>query len=258
MKKSFTSSSYSVCLMLIFSFLLNMEAKAFTADSTAKPKKKRYNSIRINTTSNLVFNESYQLSYERVVGKHQSFTVFGGYQTFPTGLRLDLEGTSLGQSIKKSGYAFGAEYRFYLPGENKYEAPRGVYLAPFFNYFKFNSSRTLSKTTDTGVNTVGLETNVSWLSFGGALGYQFVLRDRFVIDILFLGPAIVHYSFKAKLDADIEGLNEDEAVQKVIEAIKEKIPLFKDYAGNGETSTSGSQAFWSAGFNYRISLGYRF
>ena len=246
-------------LLVIIYGMTFFRADGQTADSIPKPSKDFRNSIKLNITSRILYKNAFQMSYERLIGKNQSLNIFGGYQEFPTDLKLNLQNTALGNSRKKSGYSFGADYRFYLSKENKYNPPRGVYLAPFFSFHHFSSDRTLTYTDSTGAqSSANLNTQMNFLSIGGVLGYQFVLGRRWVIDCVLFGPAMTNYKFKADLENNIPGLDEGEALQAVIDAIKERLPLLKDITSGGEVSSSGTEAFWSAGMRYSISVGFRF
>ena len=72
------------------------------------------------------------------------------------------------------------------------------------------------------------------------------------------GPAITNYSFKAKLDNHLPGLDDNEALKAVIDALKEKLPLLNDLTSEQGVSRSGTETFWSVGFRYNISIGFRF
>lgn len=234
-------------------------ASAQPSDSLYKPSKQLKNTFRVNVTSWLLYDNSFQASYERVINKKQALNVFGGYNEFPLNLDLDVENTALAQTKSRSGYVLGAEYRFYLAKENKHPIPHGVYLAPFVSYYNFKSDRGLVHTDSNGVKTTSnLYTRLGFLNIGGELGYQFVLGKRFVIDAVMFGPALTNYYFKARLDNQLPGLDNDEVLQEVFEALKEKFPLLKDITSEDGISTSGVQSFWSVGFRYNISLGFRF
>ena len=64
--------------------------------------------------------------------------------------------------------------------------------------------------------------------------------------------------FKVKLDGNIPGLDENETIKAVIDALKDKLPLLNDLGKEHEVSSSGNEAFWSFGFRYNISIGFRF
>jgi len=234
-------------------------ANAQTTDSLPKPPKEFKNSIKVNISNAVVYDKSYQFSYERVINKNQTLNIFGGYNEFPGDLFLNLDSTELEPTKKKSGYSIGADYRFYLSKENKYDAPHGIYLAPFISYYHFNADRTLIHTDSTGTeSSANINTQINFLNIGGELGYQFVLGKRWVIDAVLFGPAVTNYNFKAKLENHIPGLDDNEALQSVIDALKEKLPLLNDLSSDEGVSGSGTEAFWSVGFRYNISIGFRF
>ncbi len=237
-------------------------ADAQTTDSLPKPSRQLKNTFRVNVTSWLLYDNSFQVSYERVINKKQTINVFGGYNEFPLSVSLNLENTAYTQTKSRSGFALGAEYRFYLAKENKHPVPHGVYLAPFVSYYQFNSERGLTHTDSTTIppttGTANLTTQIGFLNIGGELGYQFVIGKRFVIDAVMFGPAVTNYNFKAKLDNHLPGLDDNEVAQSVIDALKEKFPLLNDISSEEGVKTSGTQSFWSVGFRYNISLGFRF
>jgi hypothetical protein len=134
-----------------------------------------------------------------------------------------------------------------------------VYLAPYISIYQFNSDKTLTHTDTLGVKTTGnLNSKISFLNFGGELGYQFLLGKRWVLDAVLFGPAFTHYNFKAKLDNHIPAFDDNEVIQAVIDALKEKLPLLNDISSEEGINKSGTEAFWSVGFRYNISIGFRF
>jgi hypothetical protein len=253
-----TGRSRKLIILLIFAGTA-FSANAQTTDSLHQSSKQLKNTIRVNVTSWLLYDNSFHLSYERVINKKQALNIFGGYNEFPLNLSLNLENTAFGQTKSRTGYAIGAEYRFYLAKENKHPIPRGVYLAPFISYYNFKSDRGITHTDSVGVkSTSNLYTRVGFLNIGGELGYQFVIGKRFVIDAVMFGPAITNYYFKARLDSKLPAIDNDEVLKEVLDALKEKFPLLNDITSEDGISSSGVQSFWSVGFRYNISLGFRF
>jgi hypothetical protein len=162
---------------------------------------------------------------------------------------------SFNRDKQKSGFSLGSEYRFYLAKENKYDAPHGVYLAPFVSFYHFNNQRTGRDSLNS--NFLTLNTSISFLNFGGELGYQFVIKKRLVIDCVLLGPALSSYYFNIKLDGSTSG-DQNEKLQEIIAALKEKFPLLNDLTKGSGITSSGISNFWSLGFRYAIHIGYRF
>ena len=244
---------------IIFIFISSLLISSTSVFCQVAPKDFK-NSVKFNVSNTLLYDNSYQFSYERIIKENQSINVFAGYQEFPL-ITLDLgSDTSFSKNSNRAGFSVGADYRFYLGSINKYKAPRGVYLAPFVSFFQFSTDRDLKYTNpDNGVvSTANLSSKFNLTNFGGELGYQFVLWDRFVIDCVLFGPSITRYKFNTKLDNDIQGLDENEIYQKVIEAIKDKFPGIEGITGDEGIEKKGVQSITAVGFRYNISIGYRF
>jgi Protein of unknown function (DUF3575) len=216
----------------------------------------RKNSIKVEVLSSMLYSNAFLLSYERVTKPNQSFSVTGGYQEFP---KL----TSLGTNIKalsshsRSGYKVGGEYRFYLQKENKYRAPRGVYLGPFITYHDFRNKRLIEVDNNGVPEEATLKTSFSILNIGAQLGYQFVIGNRWTIDLILIGPAVSNYKAKIKLDGDFTFDIEDVQNEILLKLIEE-FPLLEDVLTDKEATTSGRLDSWSFGYRYQLLLGYHF
>jgi hypothetical protein len=162
---------------------------------------------------------------------------------------------------QKSGFAIGADYRFYLASENKHAAPRGVYLAPFISYYSFTNTRDIRYDTG-GVAAQPVlisKFGASFFNVGACLGYQFVIAKRFVVDAVMFGPSFTAYKFKLSLDGpNIDPDDLSQATKDIIAALKDKFPFLQELSDNKEITKSGISKFGSIGFRYSISIGYRF
>jgi len=231
---------------------------AQTNDSIPKPSKDFKNSIKLNLSSKLLYPNTYLFNYERVIRKNQTITLFGGYIELPLSLDLHLADAKLDKTKDNSGYSIGADYRFYLPKENRNNAPHGVYLAPYICFYHFQLVRELLYTYDSILYSTDLKSRVNIFLIGGQLGYQFVLGKRFVIDAVVFGPAVSHYNFNAKFSEGLHGIDTNETLEAIIDALKEEFPLLKDFTGDQGISKTGTEAFWYVGFRYNVSIGFRF
>jgi hypothetical protein len=83
-----------------------------------------------------------------------------------------------------------ADYRFYLKSENKYKAPRGVYIGPYYSYNTFNRSKDWELSTSNFEGVAGSNLGIKIHTIGAELGYQFQLSNRFVLDFVLLGPGV--------------------------------------------------------------------
>jgi Protein of unknown function (DUF3575) len=243
--------------LLAFTFLIAVSAHAQEVDSTKKmiQESNLKNTVKVNVSSWILYSSGIQMGYERVLSPKRTFTVFGGIIQFPMPSLIANSSLRFEQNKEKSGYVFGAEYRFYLAKENKYAAPHGIYLAPFVSYYHFNNMRGGRDTVTQ--DALKLSTTLGFFNLGVELGYQFVIKKRFVIDCVLFGPALTSYDFNVKLEGS-NGGNYNEEVQAILDALKNKYPLLKDLSSSEGVNKSGIANFWSLGFRYCIQIGYRF
>jgi hypothetical protein len=250
------------CGILIYIFIssfLLVQIRGFS-QSADSARTKYPNIIKYSFSSYLLYPNSFHMGYERVLTRNKSIYVFGGLNQFPVKLNLDLTGTHFSEARNKSGYSIGAEFRFYLSKENKYNAPHGVYLAPFISYYKFNSDNTLTHTDSSGSQSINLAMTTSFFSVGFELGYQFVVFKRFIIDAELFGPSFTTYAFQAQVNGSFNGLDEHETLQAVLDAMKNKFPLLNDLSSSKTVFKSGvaSSKFPALGFRYVVSIGFMF
>ncbi|HTB26042.1 MAG TPA: DUF3575 domain-containing protein [Puia sp.] len=229
-------------------------------DTTLKGKINYPNIIKLSVSSWLLYPNSFHMGYERILNPNHSIYVFGGYNQFPLKLDLNLSNTNLTDSRNKNGYSIGAEFRFYLPKENKYEAPHGIYLAPYLSYYDFSANNTLTHTDSSGSQSANLSTRIDLLNIGFELGYQFVIAKRFIVDAEMFGPSFTYYTFKANINGELDGQTQNETLQAVLDALKAKFPLLSDLSSSRSVYSSGSasQKFPAIGFRYAVSIGFMF
>jgi hypothetical protein len=253
-----SSSGIRFCSVLMI--LLSIQFSGF-GQQTDTSKTKYPNIAKISLSSYTLYPNSFHLGYERVLTKNKSIYVFGGYNEFPLSLNLDLPNTYLTNARGKSGFSLGAEFRFYLSEENKYNAPHGIYLAPYISYYKFNATNTMTHTDSTGSqSSVNLTSQISLFNIGFELGYQFVVFKRFVIDCEMFGPSFTTYAFQASIDGQLNGLDQNETLQAVLDALKAKFPLLSDLSTSKTVYKSGvaSSKFPAIGFRYAVNIGFMF
>ena len=244
----------TICFLLCLPFAADAQTAA--PRDTMPPHK---NVVRINVSYPLLFGgNNLVLGYERVVKPHQSFSVNVGLTNLPKVKSFDLDSLSIGQNSKTDGYNISADYRFYLKKENKFLAPRGVYIGPYAFYYNFKRESDLN--FQTGGVVKGLESEIKLDIFGGGveLGYQFLFWKRVTLDLVLIGPGIASYSFKATVGGDI---NEDklEEVRDELKAwIEEKFPGSDIVWGDKSLDAKGSVRTTSVGFRYLIHVGYNF
>lgn len=239
----------------IFSLLLTITGSAQKQDSIPK----RFNIVKINLMSSFLYRNSGAVSFERLSKPNQSWAVTVGYVRFPTLGSLGSSAQVTNENVKNAGYMFGGEYRFYLGKENKYAAPHGVYLGPYTNFYSFSNAHDLNLTSSSGtVTQARLASDITALNIGIQLGYQFVINNRWTIDMVFLGPSVSRYSAKFDLSGNYDITEEDILGNAVLKALTDKFPLVKDLLTNQSANMHGSTSTWSTGFRYQLNIGYHF
>jgi len=219
----------------------------------------RRNTVKLDLTSNLLFRNALNISYERVRRPNQTYAITVGYQEFPKVASIGSRIQTTDDSKKRTGFKVGGEYRFYLKKENKYQAPHGVYIGPYASFLNFNNERDLRITADDGtVYNTFFKSNINVLNIGFQAGYQFVINDRWSIDLAFIGPSLSRYSAKFRLDGDFDVDEEYEYQNEVLKALVDRFPLLDDLIKDKEVNQNGEMDTWSFGYRYQVLIGYRF
>ncbi len=215
----------------------------------------RKNTFKIDITSHWLYRNSLIFSYERVVKPNQTFALSGGLQQLrPFG---QLDSINVKSNIKASGYKIGGEYRFYLKKENKYAAPHGVYIGPYFSILNFNNKRSLEIINNGATEYADLKSKVDVINVGVQLGYQFVLNNRWTIDMIFIGPSISNYRADFKLDGNFT-IDPDEVRGEIVDALIKRFPGLDDLITDKQFTSKGRINNWAYGFRYQLLVGYHF
>ncbi len=244
--------------LILFLLLIVTFAQAQRKDSTLDLGKKYPNILKYSISSYALYPSSFHLGYERILNKNKSFYIFGAFNEFPVKLNVNLTNTNFTDSRNKSGFNIGGEFRFYLSQENKYNAPHGIYLAPYISFYQFGTENTLTHTDSARSQSVIVNSQISLFNVGLELGYQFVVFKRFVIDAEMFGPSLTTYSFQVKMNGELNGMDQIETLKAVLDALKAKFPLLNDISTSKEVYKSGvlTTKFPSAGFRYAVSIGF--
>jgi hypothetical protein len=245
--------------LLLILFLPGILNKAFSQES----QEDRFdfkNTIRINVTNPLIFGmKSIMFGYERVLNKKRSISINVGQASFPKFNLLDFDSVVSKDVVSEKGYHISADYRFYLSKENKYAAPRGVYIGPYaaYNYFERKNAWSITSTTG-GTQLVESTTTLTVANLGFQLGYQFVFWDRVSLDMILFGPGIASYKLKATLAENLSEEDKQKLFQYLNDVLSDKIPGFDLVIDSDEFEKTGTTNTTSAGFRYMVMVGIRF
>ena len=106
---------------------------------------------------------------------------------------FDYDGDDTNFDLKATSFLAG--YRMYLKGQHL----KGLYFEPFFKYVHHTGEGEANSSLNGRLVRFGFTNNYNGVGIGGQLGAQFLIKNKFVIDLFFLGPEInaANNKFKA-------------------------------------------------------------
>ncbi|MFT6323381.1 MAG: hypothetical protein ACJAWO_000933, partial [Halieaceae bacterium] len=152
----------------------------------------RKNIIRWNVTPMLLIGpKSIVLGYERVLKSNQTISVNIGYLEMASRTNEMGEAVQLFGDVDRGGFDLAVDYRFYFKQRNKYPAPDGLYWGPYASIYNltFAGQSNVFDENANLINTVGIDADIMMYNLGVQLGYQFIIKDKFSIDLMLMGPS---------------------------------------------------------------------
>ncbi len=250
----------AVSKMIIGTFILVIPFCSHGQDTlTTKSFKPFKNGVKYNFTPTVMGFSSAIFGYERVTNPYQSFSINAGYMSIGKSGSKENETYELTSTKSRSGFTIAADYRFYFKSQNKNSAPQGVYVGPYYSYYNFKFSNDIESKTEDG-SSVQVDSRVAINNIGLQMGYQFVIKNRFTLDMVLIGPSMGGYNLKMEMDSDVSIT--DEEVKEKIEAVKDilyaKYPWFETLVDQTNLDVSGRKTHWGFGFRYLVQIGFRF
>jgi len=217
----------------------------------------RKNIIKVDITSYWLYRNAVVFAYERITKPNQSFVLTAGYQQFPNLGTFGGDSIQFTRNSSASGFKLGAEYRFYLKKENKYNAPHGIYIGPYTTFHSYSNMRSLEVDYNGKIEETELHADLNIINIGVQLGYQFVLNNRWTIDLTFIGPSVSNYSLSARLDGNYT-FDPEEIKNEVIQKMIDRFPAFEELIDTNEFNDKGKIKTWAYGYRYQFQIGYHF
>jgi hypothetical protein len=243
-------------LLLIALTLFGSVASGQYKIDTANSKK---NTIRVNITNPMIFGDQYNvIGYERIIGKNQSFSVNFGRFSMPKFVDDKVDSVQLQRGYTDKGLNFAVDYRFYLFALNRFSAPRGIYVGPYYAYNFLERTNTWALNTADYTGDVVSKVRFNANLVGAQLGYQFVIRNRLSVDIILMGPGVWFYNVKNTLDTELDPEQEAELFQKINEMLAQKLPGHEIVLSPSDEFKKGTLKTSSVGYRYIVHLGFRF
>jgi hypothetical protein len=247
----------TILLLLFFDWL----CLRLMAQDSMQVKHTYRNSVRFNATNPIIFGgRSIIFGYERVLKHNRSFSITLGQAGFPSFNLENADSLRANKILGEGGFHASADYRFYLSKENKYDAPRGVYIGPYysFNYFERTNGWSLKSTEPGPEQDIQSKTTLSVHIIGFEMGWQFILWNRVTIDMILAGPGVGFYSLGAKLGSNLSDADRKKLYEKLNQALADKFPGYSVAIDEEEFQKKGASETMGLGFRYMVMLGYRF
>lgn len=165
----------------------------------------------------------FSLAYERAINEDLSAAITGRFmfydfedtQTFTFG---SLGSVDVDYKMDLRLIGILPEGRLYLFSFFEKEAPEGFFLSPYAGYTQ-TRIRVGSLTSNFTING---GTTISFLEFGGTIGYQFLIADRITLDF-FSGLGFTTFTLK-NVDAEIISTTSNETINDLIR-FDRRLPL---------------------------------
>ena len=242
-----------IVLSIFFAFN-NINAQ----DSLAHSNKR--NTIRWNPTPMiLVGPKSIVFGYERIVNPNQSISINIGTLVKKPFTTKEGDEIHLLEENNRGGFLASIDYRFYFKNRNKRLAPDGVYWGPYFSHYNlwFDGNSDILENGVT-INNIAFDANLKMTSLGIILGYQFVIKDRFTIDMILSGPSYTYYQAKLGFNAKVELDKDSEFYDDLHDVLEQITPGLSSVLDKHELTSSGRLNFAYYGYRYLVQFGYRF
>ena len=239
--------------------LLGINVCSAQTDSAQRMRQYK-NVIRYNLSGALIFGfDRYVVfGYERVIKPNQSISVNIGGVKLPKFIGINTDSFSLQKDNKSNGYNVSVDYRFYLGKENKYMAPHGAYIGPYYSYNQFTRDNQWLLTQSSGSRDVNTHTNLNINTIGFKFGYQLILWKRLALDFALVGPGFGIYNYKATFDDNISAENKEELRDGLKQLLTQKFPGMNFVFADKHIEADGVMKTNTLGYRYIIHIGYAF
>ena len=228
-------------------------------DSLKQPHSYK-NVIRYNLSGALIFGfDRYIIfGYERVIKKNQTISVNIGGVKLPKLISINTDSFSLQKDRQSGGTNASIDYRFYLGKENRYLAPRGAFIGPYYSYNKFTRDNQWQRTNSGGSSFINTNATLNIHSVGFQFGYQFILWKRFSLDMVLVGPGLGFYSYKAKFDGNVSAEGREQLADGLKQLLTQKFPGMNFVFADKEISSDGVLRTNTLCYRYMIHIGFVF
>jgi len=209
------------------------------------------NAAKINIAAGIFKNIS--VYYERQFNSHWSAQLGAGYKVagnIPEILGVShLVITSETNGIR--GWSLSPEARYHFK-QCDCDPRTGLYLGAYGKVTHFEGQLVFNYWDGIKYFDVGGAGDLQEYGIGLQLGYQFVFKDRWLVDLMFMGPRTSFQRLKLRLDSDFAS----EVIPLIEEEINKRLAWFGMDPISIPTDPSASIDFRFNNFRYGVSIGF--
>jgi len=209
----------------------------------------------IKTSFSGLFTGQFNIGYERVINGKSSANFKIGYWK-PT-ISPFISGNTFIPSAftfqdSHGAIDFSAEYRFFI---GKKGAPQGFYLGPYLRNFNIAAQYT----DEIDGDVFDVDTRIHTWGVGAQMGYQWIIREFFTVDLSFFGAGADFYNMKLVYTIDKPGLNYNSVIDDIEEGFEDVKYLQKKLRHKVSTDNETTRLpFLFPGFRASINIGVAF
>ncbi|MBO9202112.1 MULTISPECIES: DUF3575 domain-containing protein [Niastella] len=244
----------------IFCFLfLTLVANYSLAQQTDSTRYYK-NIIRYNLSGGLLFGIDHYIvfGYERVLSPKRSISVNFGKASMPKLVSISTDSFQVNKDQKRSGLNFSIDYRFYLARENKFRAPHGLYIGPYYSYNRFTNDVKWTSKSSSSSSDVAVDTKFNIHTVGFELGYQFIFWKRLALDLVLVGPGLGFYDYKATINSNIDPAKREQIQEGLKQLLTQKFPGMNYVFSDQEIDANGVMRTNTIGYRYIVHIGFNF
>lgn len=249
---------YFIAMVFVLGSIQKTCAQISGADSI-KPRK---NIVRYNLTGALLFgiDKYIVLGYERVLSPRKSISINIGRASLPKLVSIETDSFQTKKEGERKGYNLSVDYRFYLGKENKFDAPHGLYIGPYYSYNHFEREQLWTYKRNTTMADVSTSSDLNIHTFGFELGYQFILWKRFALDMIMIGPGLGFYDYKATFagNSNLTAEQKEQLRDALQQMLTQKFPGMNYVFSDKTIDADGVLKTKNIGYRYIVHIGYNF
>ncbi|SEP42330.1 DUF3575 domain-containing protein [Niastella yeongjuensis] len=240
-------------LIILFTANCSLAQQADTARS-------HKNIIRYNLSGALLFGVDHYivLGYERVLSPKRSISVNFGKASLPKLVNINTDSFQVQNDKKRSGVNISIDYRFYLARENKFKAPHGLYIGPYYSYNRFTNEVDWSAKNNSSTTNISTSTKFNIHTVGFELGYQFIFWNRLALDLILVGPGLGFYNYKATIESNIDPAKREQIQEGLKQLLTQKFPGMNYVFSDEEINADGVMRTNTIGYRYIVQIGFNF